>query len=210
MTRRIRDPQPWDDLPEWRDALRVASIPERYWTATPDAIRDPKLRDGVCELVRTAPVWLAEARGFYCHGPLGTGKSSIAGILAMEAVRRCERVSWLPVRDVPTVRFRENDEARRRDDRLRTTDLLVLDDLGAERFRLSSAAGTALEEVVRTIYDRKRSIVITSNISWNAFLRDYGREAEPLMSVVSRIVVPFEVVNSQWVNPAGGASPPTP
>lgn len=188
----------WDDRGEWRDALSAARIPERYWTATPEAIKTPALTVRVRALLKELPVWLSEGRGHYLHGPLGTGKSSIAAILAMDALCRCERVTWLAVRDVPGTRFRETEELRRLDDRLRTTDLLVLDDLGAERFRLASAAGTALEEVVRMIYDRKRSLVISSNVGWQAFLRDYGREAEPLMSVVSRIVLPFEVVNDQW------------
>lgn len=165
------------------------------------AIKAPAVVTSVQTCIDTMPTWLGEGRGFYFDGPLGTGKSSIAAILGMAAMKRCERVTWLPVRDVPAVRFRENDAMKRVDDRLRTTDLLILDDLGAERFRLSSAAGTALEECIRMIYDRNRSLIVSSNVSWSAFLRDYGAQAEPLMSVVTRIVQPIQIVNPQWAPP---------
>lgn len=207
MSRVIRNVRinPNDDSGEWADLLRAAGIPERYWLATVGAIKNPKLAADVCEMLKTAPLWIGEGMGWFLNGPLNSGKSSIAAILAMEALKRCERVGWVSIRDVPAIRFRENDAMKRIDDRLRTLDVLVLDDFGAERFRLASAAGTALEEVVRMVYDRRRTLIVTSNIGWNDFQTHYGREAAPLMSVVSRIVLPVTVQNEQW-----GTNKPTP
>jgi DNA replication protein DnaC len=135
-------------------------------------------------------LWLGKGYGAFFHGPENTGKSSLAAIFAMEALRRIEQVLWLHVRDVPAVRFRENPEFAKVDDLLHQADFLVLDDLGAERFRMSSAAGPALEETVRILYERNRSVFVTSNFSWKAFDEHYSKEARPLVSVLNRVVIP--------------------
>ena len=168
-----------DDASDWREALSRSRIPEGYWGGTPAAIKDPELRGWLERTLESAPQWLGQGVGFYLHGPLNSGKSSIAAILAMDAVRRCERVLWLPVRDVPAVRFGEQPQVAAA---LQRADVLVLDDLGAERFRLESAAGSALEEVARIVYDRGRSLITTSNISWEDFPGQYS-DIEPFVSL---------------------------
>jgi DNA replication protein DnaC len=175
-----------------------AHLPARYWGATPNAIhRAPEVKRFLTERCED-PTWMAEGRGFYFHGPLNSGKSSAAAVLMMDALQRCEKALWLSVRDVASVRFRENERSAEIDDALQAADLLVLDDLGSERFRLSSAAGAALEETIRICYDRQRPVIITSNLGWDQFESHYKDEAEPLVSVVQRFVEPVAVVNDQW------------
>jgi DNA replication protein DnaC len=188
---------------KWPGVLRDAEIPERYWTAGLAAITADELRK-FGESVTLDPKWLREGFGYYLHGPLCSGKSSFAAILAQDALMRCERVLWLAVRDVPTAMFREGDRGKALSDKLHTADVVVMDDLGAERFRLSSAAGTALEEVIRIVYDRNRSLLVTSNVSWGDFGNVYGSENPPLVSVLQRIVCPVEVKNTQWPRAARG------
>lgn len=206
--RRIRDRvlDPQEDPVAWRLALQGSGIPDQHWRATVAAIRDPRIvtwLSGVCD---NAADWMGDGLGFYLHGPLNSGKSGAATILGMEALRRAERVLWLPVRDVPLVRFREGERGKMLDEQLHKADLLVLDDLGAERFRLTSAAGPALEETLRIMYDRGRSVVITSNIAWEEFITTspYARDAEPLVSVIRRKCWPVPIVNDQWpLSPEG-------
>ena len=199
MTRRVRSPgfEPDNDPAAWRLALGEANVPDRYWSATVDAIGDLALRAWVRTIADQADAWLASGAGFYLHGPLNSGKSSIAAILAMEAIRRYETVLWLPVRDVLTARFREGARGQALDERFARADLLILDDLGSERFRLSTAGGSALEEAIRIPYDRRRSVVITSNISWRDFELTYA-EIPSFISVVRRCVHPCAIINTQW------------
>lgn len=180
-------------------------MPPRYWGATVKVIKAEQVARWAREALRRAPEWLAQGQGWYVQGALNAGKSSLAAILLMDALKRCERCLWLNVRDVARVRFHEGAEAEAIDDQLRACDLLVLDDLGAERFKLSSAAGGALEEVIRIVYDRERPLIVTSNMSWRQFGLQYGEEAEPVVSVLRRIARPVEVVNDQWpLNPMEG------
>jgi DNA replication protein DnaC len=202
MARRIRDRvlNPDDDLADWRRSLTDANIPEKYWGSTVEAVREPRVKLWLSQAVANSANWLSDGHGFFIHGPLNAGKSSCAAIFAMDALRRCERVLWLPVRDVPLVRFHEGERGKMLDEKLHRADLLVLDDLGSERFKLSSAAGPALEETIRIMYDRNRSIIVTSNMEWGEFSArsDYAVQAKPLVSVLRRRVLGVEVRNDQW------------
>lgn len=195
--RRVRDPIPQSDSPNDRvrveAALRDANLPERYWGVRHNLVKSTAVRDWAWIAMRDAAQWLAEGKGWYLHGPFASGKSSIAALLLQNAVARGEVCLWLPTYDVPRVRFREDEAAKRLDDRLRRCDLLVLDDLGSEAFSLVKGGGAALEAVARTVYDRQRSLVVTSNVSWNAFPSTYGA-APAIVSVIQRLVTPITVV----------------
>lgn len=194
---RVRSPE--SDPAGWREALDDANLPEGYRSASVAAIA-PGERLWIAAALESFPSLLGKGHGYYIHGNLNAGKSSLAAILLMDAVQRCERALWLPVRDVPMARFREGARGAWLDDRLARCDLLVLDDLGAERFRLSSAAGPALEEAVRIPYDRGRSIIITSNMPWETFISTspYATDMPPLVSVIRRRVYPVAIRNTQW------------
>ncbi len=197
--RRVRDVciTPRENPTEWREALERAGLPEMYWRSNIPAIDSTEITEWISTAVCETKTWLGRGNGFYIFGELNSGKSSLAAILLMEAAKRCERCMWLPVREVPTVRFRETERHSAMSDRLETLDLLVLDDLGAESFRLTSAAGAALEAVARIMYDRGRSLIITSNIAWDHLDNAYA-DAPGFVSVVKRRIVPVGIVNDQW------------
>jgi DNA replication protein DnaC len=198
--RRIRGHKrgPDKDPDRWWDALLASNLPERYWGATVAAIGAGKVSGWVKAVLADAPQWLSEGRGFYICGPLNTGKSCIAALLLMDAVKRMETTLWLSVRDVPGARFRDTPKMADLDDRLRRCDLLVIDDLGSERFKRTGPAASALEETVRILYDRQRSVIVTSNFSWRQLDQEYAQFNAPLVSVLRRTVKPFEVLNDQW------------
>lgn len=205
MPRRIRERviDPDREPEEWTLALRASNLPDRYWTASADRINDHEVRSFVDTALREAKVWLARGEGFFLHGPCNTGKSSVAAILFMEAVRRAERALWLPIRDVPSARFHDTEDGRRLGKRLATADVVMIDDIGSEGFKLSGPAGAALEAVVRTAYDRERSISFTSNLSWTDFQARYSSEIDPLVSVIRRLVRPVAITNRQWPDVPG-------
>lgn len=199
MPRRIRDRIP-EEPGEWREALIRARIPARYQRATAESIKPRHLCQwvmGVC----SDPVWLAEGRGFILVGPLETGKSSIAALLAMEALMRAEGVLWLAAREIPGVMFRDGPENTELRDQLEDADLLVIDDLGAEGFRVDRAGGAALEAAIRVLYDHDRSVIVTSNLGIPRLRAEYP---EPLVSVLERITSAVVVENDQWRQERGG------
>jgi len=193
MGRRIRprERDPEEDPRRWERLLSDANIPQRYRRAQLDQVRgDSTWWLGAA--VEDADAWLGRGYGYFIHGPNNTGKSSAAALLAMDAIKRCERVTWLAVRDVPGVRFREGPRETALHERLYQSDLLVLDDIGSETYRREGAGGGALEAVIRILYDRDRSVVYTSNASWEQFRGAYAG-VPSLVSVVTRQVWPVSM-----------------
>ena len=188
---RLLDPNDDEERDTWLAAMRRSRIPQRFWDATAAQVKGDSRW---IQQALTQPVaWAGTGAGFFLHGPFNTGKSAAAALLARDFVERCHVVMWLSVRDVPGMRFRETDELKALDDTLRRVDLLVLDDLGAERFRLGSAAGAALEETVRIVYERKRSVVFTSNKAWDQFQATYS---VGFVSIVKRMAIPIALLDS--------------
>ena len=175
-------------------AMRRSYIPERYWHANPELVKGNN--KWMHQALSNPEGWAGEGYGFYLHGQFNTGKSAAACILARDFVLRAHKVLFLKVSDVPRVRFHEGEEGEALDARLRASDLLVLDDLGSERFRLDSAAGAALEEVARVMYDRQRPIIYTSNKSWDEFHHTYAT-VPAFVSVVQRVSLPIALID-QW------------
>ena len=188
-----------EDPGRWYEVLAATNMPKRYWGSDIEQIDGGSgVYSAVAEAVEHTPKWLSEGKGFYICGPLNAGKSSIAAILLKAAAMRFQRCLWLSVRDVPGVRFKDTAHNAELDERLRTCDLLVLDDLGAERFKRTGPAASALEETARIVYDNDRSLIVTSNFSWRQLKEEYGQINEPFVSVMRRMVKPWEVINNQW------------
>ena len=193
--RRIRDRSAErgpHDPGRWHRLLDQANVPEMVRTATIEKVKSNPT--WLRAAVNHPEEWLAKGFGYYIQGDLNTGKSSAAGLLIMDGVMRCETCTWLPVRDVPGVRFREGERNTALHERLYKTDLLVLDDIGAESYRLQGAGGAALEAVIRILYDRQRSVVYTSNVGWQAFASTYPAG---LVSVTRRRTWPV-TMTERW------------
>lgn len=198
--RRIRDRMlsSSEDPRRLIEAMDRANIPSRYRQATVDAIKQPQLRKWARDTMDNPGPWLGAGLGFLMVGQLRSGKSCLAGLLAMDAVVRCEVVLWLAAREIPGVMFRDGERNAELHQRLLDADLLVIDDLGAEGYSMARAGGSALEGAMRTIYDAQRSLIVTSNLGDGA-LR--GKYPDAVVSVLERMTSVLVVENGQW--PAG-------
>ena len=181
-------------------ALERARIPKRFWSADHSAVKGDNT--WIQQALDNPDGWAGKGYGFFLNGPFNTGKSAAAAILARDFVMRCRVVVWVAVRDVPAIRFHEGEMAEV-DALLRRADLLVLDDLGSERFRLTSAAGAALEEVVRIMYESQRPTIITSNKGWDQFQATYS---PAFVSLVKRVSIPIALIDPWDEGPTLGFS----
>lgn len=190
---RERRLDPVEEPQEWAAALRRARVPARYHTATVEQVRGDAR--WLAQATENPSWWADHGWGFYICGPFNTGKTACAALLAMEMIRRCHEVLWLAVREVAGMRFHEG-ALGALDTRLETADVLVLDDLGGERWKLDGPAGTALEETVRIMTERGRCVFITSNVPWTDFPHAYGA-IPALVSIVQRYSVPVVLIE-RW------------
>ena len=198
--RRVRKRKFSEDDPSWQGRLVKAGIPARYWETSIEKIKMPAVREWVERQVEDTPQWMGVGRGFYLHGYLNSGKTSIASILAKDAIKRVETISWVCARDITAVMWQKGERAEKMYERLLGCDLLVVDDLGAESQTkaLNPNVGIAFEQLIRIPYDRERSVIVTSNVHWLDFIEAYSGDARPLVSVLSRLLTEFAVENEQW------------
>ena len=193
---RILQPDQPEDFGRWSAALDRARIPILFRDAKLELVKDEKVRDTLSWMINTPAEWVENPRSPFICGPFNTGKSAAAAILAMDMVARCASVMWIATRDIPGVRFEKTPAAAALNARLETLDLLVMDDLGAQGFKLSGAGGTAIEDVARIMYERKRPVVYTSNSVWAQVSTQYA-ELRGFVSLLERTCVPV-VMTKTW------------
>jgi chromosomal replication initiation ATPase DnaA len=139
--------------------MRSASLDRHPWL-------DPSVARHVRKFIRNVRSEVDAGKGLWFHGDIGTGKTTLALLVA----RAAQEVGCsVAIYSVPLLlaELRETFEAESKDSfltlfrRLATVDLLVLDDLGAER-----ETDWVLEQLFSLINERwqdERSIVVTSN-----------------------------------------------
>jgi DNA replication protein DnaC len=158
----------------WREAatakaLADARIPRRYHHCNLAGFRDynerlKKAKAFAAKFVASFPV---VDRGFFLLGPPGVGKTHLAVAVLIQGIRtRGARGLFYDTRDLlrlirstydPVVRTTELEVLRP----VMESDLLVLDDLGAEK--TSEWVEETLNLIVNTRYNERRTTIFTSN-----------------------------------------------
>jgi DNA replication protein DnaC len=105
-------------------------------------------------------------QGLHLHGPNGTGKTSIAVLAAMEALRLGASVLFVTAEQLRRASIEDIwfDESQLLLDRAREVDLLVVDDLGKEHRGDSGYAERLLEDVLRQRSSRRLTTIFTTNV----------------------------------------------
>lgn len=124
----------------------------------------------------------------YLLGKAGTGKTFAAASEAIRAAERGERIAWL---NVPSwlaehkASYNGGPQPRSAEEVSRT-DVLILDDLGAER--PTDWARESLFVLVNRAYEESVRIIVTSNVQPSALVKSLGER------IVSRLMHECQVV----------------
>jgi DNA replication protein DnaC len=155
-----------------RKARKLAGvIPRRYqgvsFDRQPVTLIEPTVVREVRKYVDTLEQNLAEGKGIWFEGDVGTGKTTLAMLISAEALRQGHSVAIYSLpRLLGLLRetFKDDSEASLATllDRLAAVELLHVDDVGAEQ--TSPWVLEQLYTIVNTRYEDGRAIVLTTNL----------------------------------------------
>ncbi len=158
-----------------------ATIPRRYvgvsFDRHPVTLIAPAVTAAVRRYVNNIEANLSSGRGIWLFGAVGTGKTTLAMLVSRHALEAGRSVA---IYSLPTllaaIRGTFDDDRAHATEamvaRLKTVDLLHLDDVGAEK--TSPWVLEQLYEIVNARYENERAIVLTTNLEREALAEQIG------------------------------------
>lgn len=132
-----------------------------------------------------------DGMGLLFHGPVGTGKTFIAGCIANELEERGWTCFYTSIPRLCSVMMDMRDGRQKYIDDLNRFDLLVLDDLGAERD--TEYMGEFVQSVIDARYRAKLPLIATTNLTESELQNPADVRKKRLYSRVMQMCVPVMV-----------------
>lgn len=180
-----------------QEDLERMRLPARYWHACMDRVSDRMLRGqggatvrdvvrGYCEAI---PRQRAEGRGLLLWGPNGTGKSSIAAVIAKEFRRQGATVLFLAVADLKRMVLEKHafDEEESFWDRAMRVDALILDDLGKGVADSTGFGARLLDELIRARNAARRVTILTTNMDPRTLREEADSRGDDALMMLSTV-----------------------
>lgn len=151
---------------ERKRAAAVQDPAYRKWTFEGDDGANPRVMEALRRYCQKWPEMKQQNLGLYLYGGVGTGKTFAAACVANELTRQGVPVLMASlVRMANALGWGEERAVFLRS--LNAYDLLVMDDLGAQRG--SDAMKEAVYQIIDSRYASGKPILVTTNLPWEQF-----------------------------------------
>ena len=179
--------------------LRRSNIPENFWYATVSSIPEhlPYYKKVVAYYAQMEK-FIEEGIGLYLFSETNqTGKTSIAAALLKRAMRIRKTGYFTESGSLKNALTRNDnfDPEIMLEQRVKTVDLLVIDDLGKEYRTSSGYAENTFENILRFRVQSKKPTLITSNIVPKDIEQTYSAS---LSAILKTTLIPVEVSGYNW------------
>ena len=179
--------------------VRRANLPERYWEASLNAIPDrllykPKVEKYLDNLVGM----MEQGIGLYLwSAEHGTGKTSIASLIAKEALRYGKTVFFEESSRLKGMLINKEqfEEGTSIEERMMMVDVLILDDVGKEYRTSSGYAENVIETLVRARVQKVKTTIMTGNVHPKDMQKIYS---EHFSALLKESVVPVNVTGHDF------------
>jgi len=175
-----------------------ANLPKIYWDINLKSFKGDKT---ILKIIEKYISNLNEAykvgQGLILYGGFGSGKTSLACIVAKEAIAKSYSVRFISmskILDMINDSFAGKIERDRLDTIIERTEVLILDDLGKEylgaRQQLAPMISLKLDSLFRERINRNKITIVTTNLDAKAIKETYG---DSVWSVLNGSCKPYEV-----------------
>ena len=179
--------------------MNRANVPPRFWNVKLSEIPEHlEYKDKVRKYLEKMDEMLENGIGLFLYSDENsTGKTSIA-VLALKQALRLRRTAYfeesgrLKAALIRAEEFEENIPIERR---IRTVDLLVLDDVGKEYRTESGFAENTIESVLRDRSQSMRLTIMTSNLKPNKIEQVYSAD---LAALLRETMIPLRISGYDW------------
>ena len=179
--------------------MNRANVPSRFWNVKLSEIPEHlEYRDKVRKYLEKMDDMLAQGIGLFLYSDENsTGKTSIA-VLALKQALRLRRTAYfeesgrLKAALIRAEEFEENIPIERR---IRTVDLLVLDDVSKEYRTESGFAENLIESILRDRSQNLKTTVLTSNLRPNKIEQVYSAD---LAALLRETTIPLKISGYDW------------
>lgn len=174
--------------------LRKLGFPDSEmadWTFAHDDGTDPKTTSIAHKYVDNFPEMKKRGKGLLLYGPVGTGKTHAAACIANELInqgRPCLVTNFARITNTLQGTF---DGKQRYLDDFNRLDLLVIDDLAAERD--TSYMHEMIFNIIDSRYRSGKPLIITSNLTQAELTAPTSVDKERIYSRLLEMCVPVEV-----------------
>ena len=188
-----------DDMAAIRNLRQASLMDERLASATfaTYTVRqeNQKVFTAATRYVEKFDELYANGQGLLLYGPVGTGKSYTAAVIANELMnRKHSAIMTSFIKLLQNVSSFSGDEERIA--RLNRAKLLIIDDLGAER-----STDTALEKVYNIIDSRYRSgkpLILTTNLSMSQIKGETDIRYVRIYDRILEMCYPLKLEGLSW------------
>lgn len=131
--------------------------------------------------------FIKEGMNVIFYGPTGVGKTDLAIAIGYEAPTQGFRPHFFEVRELIALIKKSKDKGQRLLAILKNTDLLILDAPEGSPDQVDPLACDFLSDLVLSRYEKNRSIIFTTTISFEGWARIFGdlRRAERIIDRIS-------------------------
>jgi len=179
--------------------VRRANLPERYWEASLSAIPDHldykrKIKKYIDNLVGM----MEQGIGLYLWSTEnGSGKTSIAALIAKEALRYGKTVFFEESSRLKGMLINKEqfEEGTSIEERMMMVDVLILDDIGKEYRTSSGYAENVIETLVRARVQKVKTTIMTGNVHPKDMKKIYS---EDFSALLKESVVPVNVTGHDF------------
>ena len=179
--------------------MKRANVPSRFWNVKLSEIPEHlEYRDKVRKYLEKMNEMLENGIGLFLYSDENsTGKTSIA-VLALKQALRLKRTAYfeesgrLKAALIRAEEFEENIPIERR---IRTVDLLVLDDVSKEYRTESGFAENLIESILRDRSQNLKTTVLTSNLRPNKIEQVYSAD---LAALLRETTIPLKISGYDW------------